>query len=127
MPSARAMVIKRANSFFTHWGERFDEFEVFPVRLLFQARESLVADGMSPAPLEAMIIVIENFPKWALVHHRLLPLGAVAWPAFPRLDGQGAELKAAHRALWLRVALQDSDSVKAGVLKRSKKSFLGER
>ena len=72
-----------------------------------------------------MIVVIEHFFERPAINHGLIPLETIALFSFERLDCDGTKFDSLHRAPRLDSALQDSDSIKSGVLESGEKTVFG--
>ena len=127
MAQCRARTIEGLRLRQRYIDNRIDELEELAIRRLLVKIVGLVANRVTPTALHPMIVVVEHFLERAAINHGLIALETFALFALERLDRDGTKLDSLHGPPRLRVAFQDLDSVKPGVLESCEKTFFGER
>src|SRR5437899_5023873 len=119
--SARAIEWLRLG--WRHFDNRIDKFERILIRRFVVKIVSLVANRVTLATLHPMIVIIEYLLERPPINHGLIALKTFTLLPLERLDRNGTKLDSLNRPPRFRVALQNSNSVKAGVLERGDKLF----
>src|SRR2546427_9329860 len=89
--------------------------------------ESFVANRHSPAALESVTIVIENFFPRAFVNHRLVALEARSLFALAGRHSDGAEFDSFDRPIRLRFPAVETDAVEARIFEGLQEQVFSER